>query len=197
MSRQPTSAPEIVDIGAGPPYARGVPNLETGEVPRWFDVVVTVRNTADHALHIMASPRKIHFDEASGVLTLSLFEPSPNEPGRLRIPRFLPDFITIPPQSATIVTVSVPEVINQVISSSPEGPQVQQLHAGQLRSVQLSLAFSGEPFRLPDEATTGDIAERLSSWGHVHEVRRVVKRTNTISETEKPAQDREGIDADT
>ena len=127
MSRQPTSAPEIVDIGAGPPYARGVPNLETGEVPRWFDVVVTVRNTADHALHIMASPRKIHFDEASGVLTLSLFEPSPNEPGRLRIPRFLPDFITIPPQSATIVTVSVPEVINQVISSSPEGPQVQQL----------------------------------------------------------------------
>src|SRR5207248_2429954 len=133
-------------------------------------------NATNHALHMMASPRTIGFDEASGVLRLALNEPSPHEPGRLPIPRFLPAFKIVPPGSTEMVTVSVPEVINQIVSTSAEGPQVRRLHAGQLRSVQLTIAFSREPFRMPDEASTVDVPRYLSSWGDVHEARRAVER---------------------
>src|SRR4051794_3568333 len=98
----------VQDINVGSPETReaaGLFNIEAGEEPRFIDVTIRVRNASDHGLYVISSIRRLHYDSATGILTIGLQESGPVEaPGFVVTPPvILPTFTLVPAkQSGTV-----------------------------------------------------------------------------------------------
>jgi hypothetical protein len=160
---------EILSVELRPPQPRGKPNLETGEVSRWIDITITVKNNTAKKLFVMASVRQLRYDSALNILHLGLYEPQPASGKQPTQASFfkLPNFVTVPKGATASINVSVPEVINFInpLSTSERGPTVTSVDISGLQRIQLTIAYNDKPFEIMRDISADELRRQLPFWG--------------------------------
>lgn len=168
---------EILEVELEPAKPKGPSNFETGELSRWIDVSISLRNNTPKKIFVMSSARQIQYDAAQHSLTLGLYEPTPAPNRRIFHASMvkLPDFMAIRPHDTGKITVSVPEVINFInpISTNEKGPTVTSVDISGLQHVRLTVAYADNPFEAKPGASPDELRRQLASWG------RTIERTLT------------------
>ncbi len=165
----------IAHVELSPPLARGRPSLATGERERWIDLAVTVENPSTKRMLVMSSVRQLHYDPATLRLRVGMHEP-PSVKGRTRTHTSivkLPNFVVVEPKSSLSFVVSIPQVIHFINPTTigDQGPEVADVDISGVQEIELTIAFSDQPFESPPGLSADDLRYRLASWG------RTVQRT--------------------
>ncbi|HKR85768.1 MAG TPA: hypothetical protein VJS37_16535 [Terriglobales bacterium] len=174
-SRDQNKDLDLLEVEVHPARPKGPPNFETGEVPRWIDVSLSLRNNTDKDIFVMSTARQIHYDAAQHLLTLGLHEPTPDPDRRIFHASMvkLPDFVPIRPHESGKITVSVPEVINFInpIATSEKGPSVTSVDISGVQHVELTIAYADKPFEAKPGTSPDELRRQLATWGRTIEHR--------------------------
>lgn len=132
-----------------------------------FVVRIKVHNPATRTLYAYASPRRILYDSATGMLTICLHDHHVEE-GSV-ISRHLPQPRIVPLEGNAVseVTLSIPPIIRRVRAATERGGAggvVEELRVNEANEVRVEVAHQDTPFYYnPKE----DNARQLKKWGKV------------------------------
>jgi hypothetical protein len=158
---------EVAGVRLSGPHPQGPPDPVTGVAPDFIDVTVTVRNTTDHALHVISDVRRILYDDASDTLTLRLDEEqTPRAPQHA----FPPEFRELGPGESVELTLAVPADLKRITGATPNGVAVERHDLRRTRQVVVSVAHAPEAFHLDTADDPVALRRRLATWGGRTEV---------------------------
>ncbi len=155
---------EIQKVQLGAPGPDGESNPEDGTQSLWLDAAITITNhSATVGYYIVASLRRLTFDQRTATLHLWLREPV-GAPDHAPIPfRSLPKFQRVAPGKSKVLTIRIPALLNH-IAGDPAHPVVETADLTAARTVDCRIAFSDAPYRARNGPADGR-RQHLVRWG--------------------------------
>jgi hypothetical protein len=130
-----------------------------------YVVRIKVFNPENRTLYAYGDARRILYDKATGKLKLNLHDQDLDENSIIAMHVKRPHFVPLEANAETEIKLSLPKVINRILSSTARGgsgPISEQWNISEAKDIEVEIAHQDTPFYYDPKVP---MARQLKDWG--------------------------------